>query len=160
MTRCHTRSTPTWWGLVLATLLAAAGGGAAGMPDTRQAEAKSLVKRGVAYIQSHGAERAYAEINDRLGALSDPQLYLVVYALDGRCLAHGANPRQVGHDLLGTTDVDGRFIVAERVALARAQPAGFWQETRTANPMTRSVEPRLVYCERVGDTAVCGGRLR
>jgi cytochrome c len=129
-------------------------------PDARQAEAVSLVKRGVAYIHSHGAERAYAEINDRQGALAEAQLYLVVYALDGRCLAHGANPRQVGHDLLGTTDVDGRFIVAERVALARAQPAGFWQETRTANPMTRSVEPRLVYCERLGDTAVCGGRLR
>ncbi len=123
-------------------------------------DAAALVKRGIAFIRHHGTERGYAEISAREGPLTEPGLYLVVYSLGGRCLAHGANPQQVGRDLLATTDVHGRLVVAERLALARQQPAGFWQEQRLANPITRSVEARLIYCERLDDTAVCGSRLR
>lgn len=120
-------------------------------------EAVAMVKRGVAHIKKVGAEKAYAEFSDRKGAFIDRDLYLVVYGLDGKCLAHGGNAKQVGRDLLQLTDVDGKFFVKERVELARQKPTGFWQSYKFTNPENKRIEPKVMYCERHGETAVCGG---
>ncbi|MBX3602936.1 MAG: cache domain-containing protein [Rubrivivax sp.] len=120
-------------------------------------EAVAMVKKGIAYIKAHGIEKAYAEINNKQGQFTDRDLYLVVYGLDGKCLAHGANERQIGRDLLDLTDVDGKYFVKERVALARAQPAGFWQDYKFTNPVSKKIEPKTMYCEKLNETAVCGG---
>jgi hypothetical protein len=40
------------------------------------------------------------------------ELYRVVHGLDGKCLAHGANPKQISRDLIDLTDVDGKQEVA------------------------------------------------
>lgn len=120
-------------------------------------EAQAMVKKGVAYIKANGAEKAYAAISDKAGPFVDRDLYLVVYGLDGKCLAHGANAKQIGRDLLDLTDVDGKYFVKERVALAKSKPAGFWQEYKFTNPVSKKVEPKVMYCEKLGETAVCGG---
>ena len=121
------------------------------------AEATALVKKGVAFIKSNGKDKGYAEVSNKSGPFVDRDLYLVVYGLDGKCLAHGANTRQIGKDLLDLTDIDGKYFVKERVELARSKPAGFWQEYKFTNPVSKKVEPKVMYCEKLGDTAVCGG---
>jgi cytochrome c len=122
-------------------------------------DAVALVKHGVARIQAAGAERAYAEITG--GNLAQRgELHLVVYSFDGDCLAHGANPAQVGRNLLEQTDIEGRFLVKERVLMAQAMPHGFWHEHKQANLLSKRIEPRLMYCEKVADTAVCAGTRR
>jgi signal transduction histidine kinase len=120
-------------------------------------DAVAMVKKGVAFIETHGAEKGYAEISNRRGRFVDRDLYLVVYGLDGRCLAHGANDRQIGRELIDHTDIDGKYFIRERVSLVRATPTGVWQEYRFANPVSKKVEPKLMYCEKLGETAVCGG---
>jgi cytochrome c len=120
-------------------------------------EATAMVKKGIAFIKAHGTERGYAEISNKSGAFVDRDLYLVVYGLDGKCLAHGANPKQIGKDLIDLTDIDGKYFVKERVALAQSKPAGFWQDYKFTNPVSKKVEPKTMYCEKLGDTAVCGG---
>ncbi|MEZ5727581.1 MAG: cache domain-containing protein [Burkholderiaceae bacterium] len=86
----------------------------------------------------------------------DRDLYLVVYGLDGVVRAHGANQKMVGKNLLGLRDIDGKAFVKERVDLARNN-ANFWQEYKFTNPVTRKVQPKEMYCERLEDVVVCGG---
>ena len=120
-------------------------------------DAVATVKKGIAFIKANGKDKGYAEVSNKEGQFIDRDLYLVVYGLDGKCLAHGANPKQIGRDLIDLTDVDGKYFVKERVALAKSKPAGFWQEYKFTNPVSKKVEPKVMYCEKLGETAVCGG---
>ncbi len=118
-------------------------------------DAVAMVKKGVAFAKANGVDKAYAEITGK--KFVDRDLYLVVYGLDGKCLAHGANDKQVGKDLLELTDVDGKYFVKDRVAMVKASPAGAWQEYKFTNPVSKKIEPKVMYCEKLGETAVCGG---
>ena len=120
-------------------------------------EAVSMVKKGIAFIKAHGIDKGYAEVSNKGGSFIDRDLYLVVYGLDGKCLAHGANPKQIGKELIDLTDVDGKYFVKERVELTRAKPTGFWQDYKFTNPVSKKIEPKTMYCEKLGETAVCGG---
>ena len=119
-------------------------------------EAVAMVKKAVAFIGQQGADKAYAEITNKGGQFTDRDLYVVVYGLDGKVLAHGANEKLVGKDLLDAQDVDGKYFVKERTELARKQ-ADFWQDYKFVNPQTKKVEPKQMYCQRLAETAVCAG---
>ena len=120
-------------------------------------EAVAMVKKGIVFIKTHGIEKGYAEVSNKAGPFVDRDLYLVVYGLDGKCLAHGANPKQVGKDLIELTDIDGKYFVKDRVAMVKAKATGAWQEYKFTNPLSKKIESKLMYCERLGETAVCGG---
>jgi cytochrome c len=119
-------------------------------------EAVALVKKAVATIGKDGAEKAYEAFDKKDGGFTDRDLYVVVYGLDGKVLAHGANAKLIGKDMIDATDVDGKPYVKERVELASKQ-ADFWQDYKFVNPVTKKIEPKQMYCQRVGETAVCGG---
>ena len=146
--------------LTAIALALAAAGAAHASTNASKDEAMAMVKKGITFIKTNGLDKGYAEISNRGGAFVDRDLYLVVYGLDGKCLAHGANPKQVGKDLIDLTDVDGKYFVKERVALAKSKPAGFWQDYKFTNPVSKKVEPKTMYCEKLGETAVCGGVYR
>jgi cytochrome c len=120
-------------------------------------EAIAMVKKGIAFIKTHGVEKGYAAITAKDKQFVDRDLYLVVYGLDGKCLAHGANERQVGKDLLELTDIDGKTFIKERVSLVKSKPAGVWQDYKFTNPTNKKIEAKVMYCEKLGETAVCGG---
>jgi len=82
-------------------------------------EAQAMVRKTVTFIKEDGPEKAYAEISNKAAPFTDRDLYVVVYQLDGKVLAHGANQKLVGKDLSDTQDVDGKFFVKERIELAR-----------------------------------------
>jgi len=148
-----------WMIRPLAALLAGTvivSGAASATEWTTKDEAQALVKKAVAFIEEQGPDKAYAEISNKAGSFIDRDLYIVVYRLDGKVLAHGANQKLIGMDLSDAQDVDGKFFVKERIELARKQPA-FWQDYKFVNPVSKKVEPKQMYCERLEDTAVCGG---
>ena len=119
-------------------------------------EATAMVKKGVAFIKANGKDKGYAEISNKGGSFVDRDLYLVVYGLDGVVRAHGANQKMVGKNLIEMKDIDGKPFVKERVELAQHK-ASFWQDYKFTNPVTKKVEPKQMYCERLDDTVVCGG---
>ena len=121
-----------------------------------KAEAEAMVKKGVAFIKSNGAEAAYAEFNKKGGPFSYQDLYLVVYGLDGVVRAHGSNPKMIGKNLIDLKDIDGKAFVKERVDLGKTKPS-FWQEYKFTNPENKKIEPKIMYCERQAETVVCGG---
>jgi cytochrome c len=119
-------------------------------------EAVAMVKKGVSFIKASGRDKAYAEFTSKQSQFRDRDLYLVVYGLDGKVWAHGQNEKMVGKVVIDLKDVDGKEFVRERVELAKAKP-NFWQDYKFTNPMTKKIEPKRMYCERLDDTAVCGG---
>lgn len=119
-------------------------------------EAQAMVKKAVAFIKEQGADKAYPVFTAKDAKFVDRDLYVVVYGLDGKVLAHGANAKLVGREMIDAQDVDGKFFVKERVELARKQP-NFWQDYKFVNPVSKKVEPKQMYCERLGETAVCAG---
>ncbi len=120
-------------------------------------QAIAMVKKGVSFIKANGTDKGYAEISNKTGAFVDRDLYLVVYGMDGKCLAHGANEKQIGRDLIELKDIDGKAFIKERVELGKTQPKGFWQDYKFTNPTTKKIEPKQMYCERLAETLVCGG---
>ena len=120
-------------------------------------DAVAMVKKGISYIKANGNDKGYGAITGKDSQFIDRDLYLVVYGLDGKVLAHGANPKQVGKDLLELTDIDGKYFVKERVAMVKAKPTGAWQEYKFTNPLSKKIEPKVMYCEKLAETAVCGG---
>jgi hypothetical protein len=143
--------------LLLAACLAATnlGAFAAGEHATKE-EATAMVKKGVAFIRGNGKDKGYAEISNKAGQFKDRDLYLVVYGLDGVVRAHGANEKMIGKNLIELKDVDGKAFVKERVDLAQSQGT-FWQDYKFTNPVSKKIEPKQMYCEKLDDTVVCGG---
>jgi signal transduction histidine kinase len=141
--------------VVLAAGIVAAPAHAKGANATKE-EAVDMVKRGIAAIASMGADKAYAEFSTPNGKWVDRDLYLAVFRLDGTALAHGANPKQIGVNLMDRKDIDGKEFIRERMEMAKSKDS-FWQDYKFINPVSKKIEQKTMYCEKAADTVVCGG---
>lgn len=120
-------------------------------------EATAMVKKAVSTIKADGADKTYKEIDDKANTdFHNKDLYIMVYSLDGKCLAHGANAKLIGKDMSDAQDADGVYYVKDRMKLAQSKP-DFWQDYKFTNPVSKKIEPKTTYCERLDNTAVCGG---
>jgi signal transduction histidine kinase len=143
--------------LLGASLLGLMLSGAAQAADQGTApEAEAMVKKAVAFIKANGEEKAYEEFTH--GKLfKDRDLYVIVYDLNGKNLAQGANPKLVGKDLIGLKDPDGKPLIQMFVDLAKTKGKGWVEGYKFLNPVSQKIEGKAMYLERVGDTLVgCG----
>jgi signal transduction histidine kinase len=124
-------------------------------PVTRD-EAVTMVQKAIAAIKIQGSNEVYRQINNPSGQFVDRELYIVVFGLDGVILAHGADKSRAGRNTINETDPDGKAFNRERAGLAKTH-SSFWQEYKFRNPVTKQVEPKQMYCERLDQTVVCGG---
>lgn len=119
-------------------------------------QAVAMVKKAVEYIKANGNDKAFDEISNPKGQFVDRDLYVVVYDMNGKCLAHGQKKSMVGKELIDFKDVDGKPFMQERIELMKKQPTG-WQEYKFMDPLTKKVEPKEMYLERSGDLIVGAG---
>lgn len=121
-------------------------------------EAVAMVEKAIAHIKKVGREKAFADFNNKNGPFTDRDLYVVVYDLKGKVLAHGANDKLIGKDVIDLRDVDGKYFVKERVEMMSKSPdAKGWQDYKFMNPQTRAIEPKQMYLRRFEDIMVgCG----
>jgi signal transduction histidine kinase len=118
----------------------------------------AMVKKAVALIKAEGSEKAYAEIN-KGGQFMDGEIYPIVQSLDGINLANPALPKLIGKNMSEAQDVDGKYFVKDMTALASKQ-SSFWYDFKFANPVTKKIQVKDMYCEVVGSTRVCSGLYR
>ena len=127
---------------------------ASGVGTKEQAEA--LVKKAIGEIKASGKAKAFAEISNPHGKFIDKDLYIFVYDMEGKCLAHGFNQKLIGKDLIGMKDPDGKSYVKERIEIIRSKGKG-WQDYKFTNPLTKKLESKTAYIEKVEDVIVgCG----
>jgi len=111
-----------------------------------KADAEAMVKRGIAFAKTAGVEKALQEITNPGGQFKNGELYLFVYDLTGKVMAHGANPKMVGKDLIKFQDSDGKFYISELINIGKTKGSG-WLSFRFPNPVTHQVEPKIAYVE-------------
>jgi len=122
------------------------------------AEATAMVQKAIAHLKKAGREKAFADFNNKTGPFTDRDLYVVVYDLKGKVLAHGANEKLIGKDLIELRDNDGKYFVKERVEMMSKSPdAKGWQDYKFMNPVTRAIEPKSMYLQRYEDMIVGTG---
>lgn len=119
-------------------------------------EAKAMLGKAVTYLKTNGKEKAFAKFSDKQGEFVAGDLYLTVYDLTGKTVAHGVNPRMVGKDNLMLQDADGKYLIKERLEIAKTKGGGM-QEYKFLNPATKEIEPKLMFFEKVGDVIVACG---
>ena len=146
--------------LALAALMFAIGLPAAAQDKSKgtDKEAIAMVDKAVAHIKKVGREKAFADFNNKSGAFTDRDLYVVVYDMKGKVLAHGANDKMIGRDVLDLRDTDGKYFVKERVEMMSKGPsANGWQDYKFMNPVSKQIEPKKMYLQRYEDLIVgCG----
>jgi hypothetical protein len=119
-------------------------------------EAEAMVKKAIAFLKANGPEKSYEEFTNGK-SFKDRDLYIIVYDLNGKNLAQGANPKLVGKDLIGLKDPDGKPLIKMFVDLAKEKGKGWVEGYKFLNPVTQKLEGKAMYLERVGDTLVgCG----
>jgi signal transduction histidine kinase len=119
-------------------------------------EAEAMVKKAIALIKADGKDKAFGEISNPKGKFVDRDLYIFVYDMNGKCVAHGFNQKMIGKDLFEMKDSDGKFYVKERVEIAKTEGKG-WQDYKFTNPLSKKIEQKTAYIERADDLIVgCG----
>ena len=143
-------------GLVVAVFIMGIGHEAlsAGLGTPKEAEA--LVKKVIAEIKASGQEKTLAEISNPKGKFIDRDLYIFVYDMQGKCLAHGFNQKLIGKDLIDMRDTDAKLYVKERIEIINSKGKG-WQDYKFTNPLTKKIEQKTAYIEKVNGVIVgCG----
>lgn len=125
-----------------------------GTPD----EAVAMTKLAVATIHEVGKEKAFAAFGNLADKrFHDRDLYIYVYDMKGVALAHGVNPKMVGKNLLDMRDGDGKYIVKGFIDVANSPAGHGWVEYKWPNPLTKSVDAKAGYVEKVDDIIVGSG---
>jgi signal transduction histidine kinase len=119
-------------------------------------DAEMMVHRAVAFLKKEGREKAFAAFSDTSGQFRYRDLYVMVYDMDGRCLAHGAKKERIGKVLLDEKDADGKAFVRERIAIAKQHGKG-WQEYKFQNPVSKKIEDKVAYFEAADGVVVVSG---
>lgn len=120
------------------------------------AEASTMVKKGIAYLKANGKEKALAEASNSKGQFIDRDLYLSVYDLNGKVVAHGTNPRLIGKDVLELRDADGKYFMKEILSKAKTDGYG-WVDYKWVNPVTKEIQAKSAYLERADDLIFASG---
>lgn len=118
-----------------------------------EAEAKALLDRALATIASEGREAAFAKFTKADGGFVDRDLYVFVFDLDGKTLAHGGNPRMVGQNVAAVKDVDGKPFMQEMLKLAKDAGGGSI-DYKWMNATTKKIEAKRSLIKRVDDFLV------
>jgi cytochrome c len=143
-------------GMVLLVLFGFAGFVSAAEKRGTAAEAEALVKKAIASMKANGREATFAEINNPKGRFTDRDLYIFVYDMNGKCVAHGLNLKMIGKDLIELKDADGKLFVKERVDIAKQSGKG-WQDYKFTDPITKAIEHKRAYVEKYEDLIVGSG---
>lgn len=142
--------------LVAMALSLAAGGVSSAAQKGSKEEAVAMVKKAVAMVKAEGKQKAFAAFSDPMNTtFHDRDLYIYVYDFNGVALAHGNNPKMVGKSLIIKNN-DGKLMVKEMIAIAKTKGSG-WVEFKWPNPITKTVESKSGYVERVDEFLIGSG---
>jgi cytochrome c len=119
-------------------------------------DAKSLVKKAVAYVKYQGKEKAIAEISKPRGMFDKGELYVFAYDLQGVMVAHPKNPTLIGKSLIDVPDNEGKMFRKEIVEMAKSKGSG-WVDYVYLNPETNEQEHKTTYFRKIGGLIICCG---
>jgi cytochrome c len=121
-----------------------------------KSEAEAMVKEAISFVKANGKDAALAEFVNPAGKFVKKDLYIFVYDMQGKILAHGQNPESAGKVMLNAKDPNGKEYVKERIEIAKTKGNG-WQDYKYKNPVSKNVEQKTAYIVKYDDMIIgCG----
>ncbi|HEY0844308.1 MAG TPA: cache domain-containing protein [Noviherbaspirillum sp.] len=116
-------------------------------------EAVALVKKTIAYYKANGKEKTFAAINEQNPEFKNKDLYIFgSHAKEGQPLAaHGANQKMVGKDMGALKDADGFAFAKKIIDIATSKEGKGWVDYKWPDPISKKIEQKSTYVERVDD---------
>jgi signal transduction histidine kinase len=145
-------------------VITAAGGALAQDGKSSQADAVGLIKKAQEYIKANGLEKAYVEFNSLespfntkgdINKHSDLYLYTIDYT--GLQVVHGKNPKIRGKVMIDMRDSEGVYLIKGLVDKCKGPEGKGWVDYKWPNPVSKNLEPKSGYIERIPGTEVCLG---
>lgn len=133
--------------LALAAAFAAVALPAAANEFGSKDEAKAMVDAAVEHVRKVGAEQAFKDFTDKNNkAWQKKDLYVFAYKTDGTNVAHGANERLIGKNLIDLKDPNGKPLIQE--LRDAAGKGGGWVDYEWPHPQTKKVESKTSFVRR------------
>jgi cytochrome c len=105
------------------------------------ADAQKLAEQAMNHVKKVGFEQAVKDFNADQAtwglASRDKVVYITTYSMDGTVLAHSVNASLVGRNLIAMKDQNGKEVIKEGTAIAKAGPgkvSWMW-----AHPLTKKI---------------------
>lgn len=151
--------------LVCGLIVAGASAAACGATErSGEIHALALIQKAQTYIKTNGLENSYAEFNrldSPFNIKSDINPYgdLYLYTLDfnGYQSVHGKNPKIRGKVMIEMRDSEGVPLIKEMVEKCKGREGKGWVSYKWPHPISKEVEPKRGYVERIPNTTVCVG---
>jgi cytochrome c len=118
-------------------------------------EVQALTERAAVHIRDVGRQQAFADFSRPDGGFVDGELYIFCLDISGVVVAHGGNPKLVGHSTADVRGPDGRLANVEINHLGFTKGNG-WLEYQWPNPATKRIELKAAYILKIDDSTVCG----
>ena len=113
-------------------------------------EAKAMVDAAVEHVRKVGPDAAFKDFTDKSNkAWQKKDLYVFAYTMEGVNVAHGANDKLIGKNLIELKDPEGKFLIKElRDAAAKG---GGWVDYEWPHPQTKKVESKVSYSKKMAN---------
>ncbi len=112
-------------------------------------EAKALAEQAAAHVKKVGPDQAFKDFTtDKAWTKKD--LYVFVSDMKGQTMAHGANDKLVGKNMIELKDQNGKQFVKELTEVVKAKGSG-WVEYDWAHPQTKKVEGKATYALKLAN---------
>ena len=118
---------------------------------------EDVVNRAAALVAVRGRD-AFGELRDRRGPFVFIDTYVFVNAPDGLELVNGGQPGMEGKNVMAVTDVKGKALVKEYIALAMKEGSG-WIDYYWYKPGQNTPAHKIAYVRKVqsgADTFIVG----
>ncbi|MFZ6709702.1 cache domain-containing protein [Undibacterium sp. TC9W] len=111
-------------------------------------QAIAMVKKAIANFKVNGKEKALSDFNDPSNKqFHDRDLYVIAFDMEGTMLA-SANPKLIGKPMMDFKDGDGKLLTKEMLQIAKTKGSG-WVEYKWPNPITRTLDQKSTYIEKI-----------
>lgn len=112
-------------------------------------EAKALVNAALAHIKKVGNDQAFKDFTADKASWNKKDLYVVAQGNKGLVLAHAANEKLVGKNLIDVKDQNGKLFVRELIDVGGKGEG--WVDYDWSNPVTKKVEGKSSFVKRIPD---------
>jgi cytochrome c len=123
-----------------------------GTPD----EAMALINKTAAYLIDEGARKTFFEVSNPRGRFINRDLYITIYDLHGKVMAHGSIPRLVGMNVSDFRDEDDKYFVREildKAAKGQHGPVDY----KWIHPITKQLQAKSAWFRQAGNyVIICG----
>lgn len=133
--------------------------------SSQEADAIQLLQLAQQYLQTHGVEASIVEFNRldspfNVKSAINPYGDMYLFTLDskGYQRVHGKNPKIRNKVMLEMRDIDGVYLISLMVeACFNSKDGKGWVEYRWPHPITKTVQKKRGYVEKVKDADFCIG---